>query len=186
MEIRPIRAGDLGRLIDIDGTIDSTDYLHVERSGEGIAGSWTIEPRPLREKRMDRNQQTDEIDFALKQIVGGAEDGVALLAEHDQVNVAILVARQEPQFGTMKLVDVRVDFEHRRQGLGSAMVYQCIMEARSRGNRAVAAESRTDNAPAAHFLVKSGFDLCGLDVRRNSNHDLVKEAVTLFWYAALD
>jgi hypothetical protein len=25
-----------------------------------------------------------------------------------------------------------------------------------------------------------------VDARRRSNHDLVKEAVTLFWYAALD
>ena len=48
------------------------------------------------------------------------------------------------------------------------------------------AESTTDNVPAARFLLKCGFDLSGLDASRFSNHDLVKESVTLHWYAALD
>ena len=186
MEIRSVRPVDIDRLIDIDGTIESSDYLHVDRSGEGVLLAWRLEQRPLREKRMDRNQPTDESQFLLRQVAAGAEEGMALLAEHDRVNVALLVARQEPEFRTMRVIDLRVDFEHRREGLASAMVYQAITEAKSRGLRAVAAETRTDNFPAANFLLKCGFDLAGLDARRHSNHDLVKEAVTLFWYAALD
>lgn len=186
MEIRPVRLPDLDRLIDIDGTIESGEYLHVHYTGEGMSGSWKLQERPLRQKKMDRNQPTDEIWFAMKQVVGGIEEGMALLAEHEGVNVAMLVARQEPQFGTMRILDARVDYEHRRQGLGSAMLYQVITEARSRELRALAAETRTDNFPAARFLSKCGFDLAGLDTRRYTNHDLVKEAVTLFWYAALD
>lgn len=186
MEIRPIRPADLDRLIDIDGTIESHDYLHVDRLGEGFSGSWRVEKRPLREKKMDRNQPGDETQFLLRQVTLGAEEGVALLAEHDGINVAVLVARHEPEFGTLRIQDVRVDFEHRRQALGSAMVYQVIAEARQRELRAVSAETRTDNFPAAQFFLKSGFELAGLDSRRWTNHDLVKEAVTLFWYASLD
>lgn len=186
MEIRPVRPGDLDRLIDIDGTIESTHYLHVDQSGEGAAAAWRIEERPLREKRMERNPPTDEAAFLLKQVVTGVEEGIALLAEHEQINVALLVARQEPEYGTMRLADLRVDFEHRRQGVGSALVYQAISDARSLGLRAIAAQTRTDNSPASHFLLKCGFDLTGLDTRRYTNHDLVKEAVTLFWYASLD
>jgi GNAT superfamily N-acetyltransferase len=186
MEIRPIRPADLDRLIDIDGTIESSDYLHVEQAGEGLAPAWKVQERPLREKRMDRNQPTDETTFLTKQIVTGMDDGVALLAEHEQINVATLVARPEPQLATMRLVDLRVDFEHRREGLASAMIYQLITESRSRELRAVFTETRTDNFPAARFLSKCGFDLAGLDCRRYTNHDLVKEAATLFWYASLD
>ena len=40
----------------------------------------------------------------------------------------------------------------------------------------MAAESTTDNLPAARFLLKCGFDLAGLDAQRFSNHDLVKES----------
>ena len=186
MEIRAVRPADLDRLIDIDGTIESTHYLHVDQSGEGVSAHWKIEERPLRERKMDRNAQTDESQFVLKQVVTGVEEGMALLAEHDQLNVAMLVARQEPEYGTMRLVDLRVDFEHRRQGVASAMVYQVISEAKNRQLRAISAGTRTDNVPAAKFLLKCGFDLTGLDSRRHSNHDLVKEAVTLFWYASLD
>ena len=66
------------------------------------------------------------------------------------------------------------------------MMFQVIAQAREQGLRAVTAESTTDNMPAARFLLKCGFDLAGLDAQRLSNHDLVKEAVTLTWYAALD
>ncbi len=186
MEIRPIRPADLDRLIDIDGTIESSSYLHVEKAGEGLAMSWKLEERPLREKRVERNRPTDEMIFMMKQIATGVEEGLALLAEHEQVNVATLVAKLEPEYGTLAVLDVRVDFEHRRQGLASAMVYQVVTDARSRELRAVSALTRTDNFPAAQFFAKCGFDLAGLDTRRHTNHDLVKEAATLFWYASLD
>ena len=186
MEIRPIRPADLDRLIDIDGTIESSSYLHVEKAGEGLAMSWKLEERPLREKRVERNRATDEMTFMMKQIATGVEEGLALLAEHEQVNVATLVAKLDPEYGTLEVMDVRVDFEHRRQGLGSAMVYQVISDARNRELRAVSARTRTDNFPAAQFFAKCGFDLAGLDTRRHTNHDLVKEAATLFWYASLD
>src|SRR6185437_7325331 len=103
MEIRPIRPGDLDRLIDIDGTIESDEYLHVDQAGEGLAVSWRIERRPLRERRMDRNAASDETQFLLKQVVTGVEEGLALLAEHDGVNVAVLLARVEPEFGTLRI-----------------------------------------------------------------------------------
>src|SRR5438270_12698559 len=115
MVIRPVRPGDLDRLIDIDGTIESSHYLHVDRAGEGLVATWKLEQRPMREKRMDRNPPSDEAQFLLKQVVKGTEEGIAVLAEHDQVNVAVLVARPEPPYGTMRIVDLRVDFEHRRQ-----------------------------------------------------------------------
>jgi hypothetical protein len=46
--------------------------------------------------------------------------------------------------------------------------------------------TQTNNLPATNLLQKSGFDLCGVDTHYSSNHDLVKEAVAMFWYAALD
>jgi len=52
--------------------------------------------------------------------------------------------------------------------------------------RAVAVESRSNNHPAAALFAKCGFELSGIDTRRWSNHDLVKEAATLLWYATLD
>ena len=85
----------------------------------------------------------------------------------------------------LELIDLRVDYEYRRQGLGSAMLYQILTYGREHTLRAVTAATLTNNLPAARFLSKAGFDLGGIDTHFFSNHDLVKEAVTLFWYAAL-
>ena len=186
MEIRPVQLADLDGLDDIDGTIGSARYLHLDRTGEGVGVSWTLSERDLREKRHVPNRLGDERRFLLKQIASGVDEGIATVADHDGVPVALLLAQAEPSFGTIRVHDLRVDFDHRGQGLGTAMMYQVIAHAREQGLRAVAIDTTTDNAPAARFLLKCGFDLAGFDAQRLSNHDLVKESVTLHWYAALD
>src|SRR3954469_17021934 len=93
MQIRPVESADLPALIEIDGTIDSSSYLHVERSGEGMSVAWKIEERALRAKMTDRNRPTDDSQFVLKQIVTGAEEGRALLAEHEGAMIGLLVAQ---------------------------------------------------------------------------------------------
>jgi ribosomal protein S18 acetylase RimI-like enzyme len=186
MQIRPAVASDLPGLDEIDGTIVSSEYLHLDRTGEGTDVSWKLAERPLREKRTLPNRLGDERQFLVKQITTGADEGVVLVAEHDAVPVALLVAQFEAAYGTIHVHDLRVDFDQRREGLATAMMYQVIAHARERGLRAVAADSTTDNVPAARFLLKLGFDISGLDARRFTNHDLVKESVALHWYAALD
>ena len=186
MQIRAGQLADLDRLIDLDGTIESGEYLHLERGGEGLAVSWRLEERPLREKLVDSNAVGDEHRFALRQVLGGVEEGTALVAEHDGQLVALAVARLDPERRTLNLIDLRIDYDFRRQGLGIAMIYQIISGAREQGLRAVMATTLTNNIPAARFLAKAGFDLGGVDTHFATNHDLVKEAVALFWYAVLD
>src|SRR5687768_7414358 len=186
MEIRPVRPADLDDLLEIDGTIESLEYLHLERTGEGLAVAWKLEQRPLREKRIEPNRLDDDQKFILRQVVTGADEGFALLAEHDAQKVALLLAQPQPQHGTLRLIDLRVDYDFRREGLATAFLFQSITEARDKGLRAVTAETLTDNLPAANLLLKCGFDLGGVDAQRRSNHDLVKEAASLLWYVALD
>jgi GNAT superfamily N-acetyltransferase len=186
MELRPVTVTDLDLLSEIDGTIASTDYLHVERSGEGLGAGWKLHERPLRERLVRRNPIDDERAFDLKAIATGAVEGIALLAEHDGVPVALAAALPDPARRLLRIIELRVDFDQRRQGLGSAFLYAIINEARTRELRAVAAETTTDNHPANLLLQKCGFEIAGLDERRTTNHDLVKESVTLLWYASLD
>lgn len=186
MQIRPAHPLDLDHLIDLDATIESTSYLHVDRTGDALAAGWRLEERPLREKRVDPNHVTEEQTFALKQVLSGIEEGIGVAVDHDGVTTGLAVARLDHQRRTLELLDLRVDYEYRGEGLGSALLYQIINHARSTGVRAVTAITLTNNVPAARFLSKGGFDLAGLDTHRASNHDLVKEAVALFWYASLD
>jgi ribosomal protein S18 acetylase RimI-like enzyme len=186
MQIRPMTGSDLDRLIDIDGTIESTQYLHLEQAGQGLAVTFSLQERPLRQKLVENNPLGDDLRFELRQVVSGGDEGVALVAEHEDVLVALLLAKPDIDAGTLRILDLRVDYDARRQGLATAMLYQIIQEARNQGLRAVAAHVMTNNLPASQLLANCGFELAGVDTRRQSNHDLVKEAVTLFWYASLD
>jgi ribosomal protein S18 acetylase RimI-like enzyme len=184
MELRPAISADLPGVIEIDATIESHRYLHIDRSGEGLNVHWKIEDRPLRERLITTAVLTDDHQFSYRQIVTGIDDGLAQVAEHDGQIVAAMLA--QPRLDVLKLIDLRVDFDHRREGLATAMLYHAIGVAREMQLRAVAAESPANNDPANQLLAKLGFHLAGLDSLRNSNHDLVKEAVTLLWYTTLD
>jgi len=177
---------DSRSLADIDGTIESTQYLHLDRSGEGVSIKVSVEVRPAREKQIIAFPIDDDLNIVWKQVVAGMDEGIALVAEHEETVVAAALAQPDPSRGTMRLLDIRVDYDFRRQGVGSAMLYQIIQQTRDSELRAVIAEVRSNNFPASQFLLKTGFDLSGVDVRRHSNHDMVKESATLFWYAALD
>jgi ribosomal protein S18 acetylase RimI-like enzyme len=186
VEIRPAKPSDLDRLNDIDGTVDSAHYLHLERQGEGVEISFVFQQRPLRQRVIQRNVLDDDLRFAIKQIVMGIEEGVALVAEHEGDLIALGAAQVQPAGRTLDLLDLRVDFDFRRQGIGSALLFQLISDAKERKLRALTVRNQANNQPAHQFLAKTGFDLAGLDTHYASNHDLVKEQVTLFWYATLE
>lgn len=186
MEIRRLTQTDLDQLPDIDATIDSAEYLHITRQGQEFTLQFQIEIRPLRERSIQPNRLTDENNFLARQISAGADEGLALVAEHDRQIVALLLAQPDTARSVLQIHDLRIDHDFRRQGLGMAMVFQAIQFARDGELRAVSIQSRTNNLPAARLLQKCGFELSGLDTRHQTNHDLVKESVSLFWYASLD
>lgn len=188
MQLRPMTPADLPALDEIDATIESSAYLHVdrERGGEGLSAKWTVAQRPLRERLIESNRLPDDLKFLAKQIATGADEGIATVVEHDGEVVGMLLAQTDPARRTMNLVDLRIDYDYRRQGLGLALLFELITSARTQELRAVKAETPTNNLPAIQLFRKVEFELAGLDTHRHSNHDLVKEAVTLLWYAALD
>ena len=186
MEIRAATLSDLDRLLEIDGTVETSRYLHLERGGEGLAMSWKIEERPLRMKLIDPNPVDDDRRFALRQVLSGIEDGIALALEHEGDLAALAVAQLDPAANVLRVLEVRVDYDLRRQGIGSAMLYQLIATAREREMRAVTVRTPTNHFPANQFLAKVGFEVTGFDTHLLSNHDLVKEAVSIFWYLTLD
>jgi ribosomal protein S18 acetylase RimI-like enzyme len=146
---------------------------------------WKIEDRPLRERLIAQTPMDDERQFAYRQIVTGIDDGLCLVAEHDDQIVAAMLTRPNVVRDVLEVIDLRVDFDHRREGLATAMLYRAVQTGRELNLRAVSAESLANNDPANRLLAKLGFSISGLDALRNSNHDLVKEAVTLLWYMAL-
>src|SRR4051812_33172132 len=163
MQIRPVTASDLEGIAEIDGTVESSRYLHIDRTGEGLAAGWHLEERPARQKVIEANRMPDEAAFFLRQVATAMDEGIALLVEHEAAPVAMLLARPDPAAGTVRIVDLRVDYDYRRQGMGTALVFQLIQYAREHELRAVAAETLTNNLPASGLLNNCGFELSGVD-----------------------
>lgn len=185
MQIRPMVPADLERLADIDGTIESTRYLHVEREGEGLAVTWRVDERPLRTKLIAPNPIGDDLRFRVRQVVSGIEEGLAWVAEHEGALAGLVLAQAQPAEGVLRIFDLRSDYDLRRRGVGSALLFRAIGEAREKQLRAVMAVIEGNNLPGARFLLKSGFELAGLNTQQMSNHDLVKECVSMYWYLSL-
>src|SRR5215813_6164765 len=110
MEIRPVRPEDLDSLADIDGTVESLEYLHLDQSGEGLAIAWRIEKRSLREKLIQSNPIAEESVFAIKQISSGADEGLAIIAQQEGAPVALLAAQPDYASGRLHILDLRVDY----------------------------------------------------------------------------
>src|SRR5579862_6442724 len=106
MEIRPVQASDLSLLSEIDGTIESTKYIHVDRGGGGEEGfnlQWKLQERPLRERLAKPNPLDDEAAFWVKQIATGADEGLALMGEHEDVPVALVIASPDYAHKVLKI-----------------------------------------------------------------------------------
>ena len=186
MELRPATEADTEAVLEIDGTVESHRYLHVDVAGEGLDVRWSVQDRPLRERLILPRPLDDEQRFTFRTIVTGVDDGTATVAVHEDAVVGLLVTKPDLTTSVLRIVDLRVDFEQRREGLATALMYGAIAAARDGQVRAVAADVPANNGPAHALLLKLGFTLAGLDCQRWSNHDLVKEAVTLTWYLSLD
>ncbi len=177
---------DLDAVKDIDATAESSQYLHIERNRRGSRDIMENPSSSATRKTLLRHALEIEQLFTIKQIATGGDEGIALIAEHDGQAVAAATARPDPITSVLRLIDLRVDFEFRRQGLASALMFQLIQEARQRELRAVMAQSPADDFPAVQLLAKLGFEPTGLDTHFRSNHDLVKESVVLFFYLVLN
>src|SRR3954468_24673468 len=71
MQIRPVTASDLEGIAEIDGTVESSRYLHIDRTGEGLAAGWQLAERPARQKLIEANRMPDEAAFFLRQVATG-------------------------------------------------------------------------------------------------------------------
>lgn len=185
MQLRPFTITDLSNLNEIDATIESLEYLHLERSSDGLNWKCTLERRTLRQKLIETNPVTEDLRFTLKQLAGDESEGRCIVAERGKTIVGLCVARHLAEQGLVEIVDLRIDYDHRRGGLGSAMFFDLINYGREHDARAIRVEALSNNVPFNMMLHKFGFELAGVDTHRKSNHDLVQERATIVWYLPL-
>jgi len=74
--------------------------------------------------------------------------------------------------GATWVSDLVVEREHRRRGVGTALLNAAVAWAKSRGLRQALVEVQTKNHPAICFCEKLGFAFCGFNDRYYANQDI--------------
>jgi ribosomal protein S18 acetylase RimI-like enzyme len=108
-----------------------------------------------------------------------------LVVEEGQRLIAFLDAEVETWRGVLKVWNLLVDEEHRRQGIGTNLMDKAEEFATHNQCRAISVEVQTTNWPALSFYSKMGFHICGVDDHFYTNHDLERKEVALFLYREL-
>ena len=164
---RPMTPADLDDLAEIDAAYDVGRVLEVGREdtdADPLLTPWRPTWRELDEPRVVANRVEGEIEFAYRQVARGIEEGVALRLDADGLPVAAAVAVLDPAAKVLRLVDLRVDYDVRREGYGTTVLYAVVAAAREREDvSAVVAEVAGESAAMLGLLVKSGFEVVGLD-----------------------
>ena len=79
----------------------------------------------------------------------------------------------------LRISNIWVAGDCRRQGIGSALMDAAVAEARRRGARSLVLETQSCNDPAIQFYRRHGFSLVGLDLTAYSETDRKKKEVRL-------
>ena len=79
----------------------------------------------------------------------------------------------------MRISNLWVAEDRRRQGIGAALMARAEAEARRAGARALVLETQNCNHPAISFYRRQGFALTGLDLTAYSQTDVEKQEVRL-------
>jgi ribosomal protein S18 acetylase RimI-like enzyme len=185
MELRAANISDINAIEEIDGTIETSQQLCIDDAGEWPRFSWNMEMRALPRRLILPNRLDDESRFMFRQIVSGADEGVALVADYGGNLMAMASGRFDPAQKLLRLIDVRVDYEYRRQGLASALLFQIAGLARQRELRGVHLACKTDNEAAIALMRKLGFDLRGVERRGSPDGRDGDRTAWLSWVLSL-
>jgi ribosomal protein S18 acetylase RimI-like enzyme len=185
MLIRPLAETDVPRLDQIDANFESTRFLDVEKSIDGLDISWRLIERPLDPPFVSTDYafQPTERSVLIERL--RKKDGLYLIAEDEARAVAFLDVEAERWRKAANIWHLFVDRAHRRAGLGRQFVRRAIDWARGAGLRGIVCETQTNNWAACNFYRKLGFRLGGIDDHYYSNEDVALREVALFWWYEL-
>ncbi len=167
MIIRPAELADINTCLDIDHTCytDHVWQMKVEDGERKTAVTFDVIRIPRRMKV--------EYPRDVQQLVDDWQRNEGfLVAELDGEVAGYIDVIARPWQRTAWIVNLAVDPEHRREGLGKALVLHARQWAREQGLRTLMAEATTKNYPALCFFQKLGFQFCGFNDHYYTNEDI--------------
>ena len=173
------------RLHEIRPEYVSDRYVRVVRTGQSPEISLSLQVESLGDKfrsqglsivrRRDREEIQSRIGSRSLQLV--VEDSGRL--------IALLDSEVESWRRVLRVWNLLVDQEYRRQGIGTELMHRAEEFGIERHCRAISADAQATNWPALTFYSKMGFEICGVDDHFYTNRDLERKEVALFLYREL-
>ena len=101
------------------------------------------------------------------------------LAYIDKQEAGLLQIEHQTHNNSLRIWDIYVHKEHRKRGVGTALMNRTRERATELEARRIILETQSCNMPAVTFYRKYGFQLAGVDVTNYSNDDIKKREVRL-------
>jgi GNAT superfamily N-acetyltransferase len=167
MIVRPATLADLNACLSFDHSV-VTDHVwqmnvHEAELTVGVTFDTVRLPRRMRAE-YPRN---------LDQLVEDWQRGEGFLAAEVDGEIrgyVDLLARPWQQLGW--IVNMAVDREYRRRGIGTALIRHARQWAWDQGLQTILAEATTKNYPALCFYQNLGFQFCGFNDHYYTNQDI--------------
>ncbi len=167
MIVRPADLTDLKACLDIDHSYVTSHVWQMEES-EGV-GEVTVIFRTARLPRSMRVRYPKDYD----NLVESWRRGECLLVAEEAGEVRGYLDMCAQSWHLTGWVDhLAVAKDHRRQGIGTALLKKAAQWSRQRGLRRLMLEIQTKNYPAICFCQKNGFAFCGYNDRYYTNQDI--------------
>ncbi len=93
--------------------------------------------------------------------------------------IAAIETAVEAWSNRLRVTELWIDDEYRRQGIGTALMDIAIARARVEKRRAVMLETQSRNENAIAFYLAYGFTLIGFNACEYQNDDLVRKEVRM-------
>ena len=113
------------------------------------------------------------------------EADFTVVAEQDGQLVGVAAVKYEPWNRRGEVWHVYVAKAARRRGIGTALMNELVVFARSVGARCLWVETQNVNFPAIQFYRRAGFRFCGLDEAFYDPEGPGPDEIALFWVREL-
>jgi ribosomal protein S18 acetylase RimI-like enzyme len=182
---RPLVEEHIPRLAEIRGEYLSDRCARVSRRGESPEVSLALRveclPTPFRSQGLSIIRRKDQEEVRGRMGPGSLQ----LAVEEDGRLIALLDSEVESWRRVLRVWNLLVDQEYRRQGIGTELMGRAEQFGIQHHCRALSVETQATNWPALCFYLKLGFEVCGVDDHYYTNRDLERKEVALFLYREL-
>jgi len=168
VQIRPAVVNDLSSLVRIEHSYQSLYVWQMDRVVEDgqilLNFRQTRLPRPVRVDYLGSHPLLNEDNWSRYQAV--------FVATIQQIPVGYIGLSDQFSPKTLWVTDCAVRDDHRRQGIGTALVIAAQDWAAEQGFRRAVLEMQSKNHPAIQMARKLGYEFCGYNDHYFANQDI--------------